>query len=121
LSHAVEFLIAGPDNEPNFRVLALLRWPILQNVCDGAPSRAPEILLCFPAGEDAMIFVVEIVSRTGTRACKEYDAPFYNAAAEAVKRELRAYPTFRVTDIRIKGESSSARNNRRVVNSLKRA
>jgi hypothetical protein len=27
-----------------------------------------------------MIVVVEIASRTGTRACKEYDAPSYNAA-----------------------------------------
>ena len=35
-----------------------------------------------------MIIVVEIVSRAGTRACKEYDAPSYNAAIEAVKREL---------------------------------
>jgi len=51
-----------------------------------------------------MIIVVEIASRTGTRACKEYDAPFYNAAAEAVKRELRAYPTFRVTDIWVKDD-----------------
>ncbi len=46
-----------------------------------------------------MIIVVEIASRAGTRACKEYDAPSYDAAVEAVKRELRAYPTFRVTDI----------------------
>ena len=51
-----------------------------------------------------MIIVVEIVSRAGTRACKEYDAPSYNAAIEAVKRELRAYPTFRVTDIWIKDD-----------------
>ena len=51
-----------------------------------------------------MIVVVEIASRAGTRACKEYDAPSYNAAIEAVKRELRIYPTFRVTDIRIKDE-----------------
>ena len=43
-----------------------------------------------------MIVVVEIISRTGTRASKEYDAPSYSAAIEAVKRELRAYPTFRV-------------------------
>ena len=51
-----------------------------------------------------MIVVVEIASRTGTRACKEYDAPSYNAAIDAVKRELRIYPTFRVTDIRIKDD-----------------
>ena len=36
-----------------------------------------------------MVIVVEIASRTGTRACKEYDAPSYDAAIEAVKRELR--------------------------------
>jgi hypothetical protein len=47
--------------------------------------------------EDAMIIVVEIASRTGTRACKEYDA-----AIEAVKCELREYPTFCVTDIWVK-------------------
>jgi hypothetical protein len=56
-----------------------------------------------------MIVVVEIASRTGTRACKEYDAPSYNAAIEAVKRELRAYPTFRVTDIRIKDDGAVRR------------
>ena len=49
-----------------------------------------------------MIIVVEIASRTGTRACKEYDAPSYDAAIEAVKRELREYPTFCVTDIWVK-------------------
>ena len=51
-----------------------------------------------------MIIVVEIASRAGTRACKEYDAPSYNAAVEAVKRELRAYPTFCVTDIWVKDD-----------------
>ena len=56
-----------------------------------------------------MIIVVEIVSRAGTRACKEYDAPSYNAAVEAVKRELRSYPTFRVTDIRIKDDGAVQR------------
>jgi hypothetical protein len=66
--------------------------------------RHDRILLFFAAGESAMIIVVEIVSRAGTRACKEYDAPSYNAAIEAVKRELRIYPTFRVTDIRIKDD-----------------
>jgi hypothetical protein len=60
----------------------------------------------FAAGENAMIVVVEIISRTGTRASKEYDAPSYSAAIEAVKRELRAYPTFRVTNIRIKDDGA---------------
>ena len=66
--------------------------------------RHDRILLFFAAGVNAMIIVVEIVSRAGTRACKEYDAPSYNAAIEAVKRELRIYPTFRVTDIQIKDD-----------------
>lgn len=56
-----------------------------------------------------MIVVVEIASRTGARACKEYDAPSHNAAIEAVKRELRAYPTFRVTDIWVKEDRAVQR------------
>ena len=56
-----------------------------------------------------MIVVVEIVSRTGTRASKEYDAPCYSAAIEAVKRELRIYPTFRVTNIWVKEERAAQR------------
>jgi hypothetical protein len=32
--------------------------------------------------------------------------PSYDAAVEAVKRELRAYPTFRVTDIWVKDDRS---------------
>ena len=63
-----------------------------------------------------MIIVVEVASRTGSRACKEYDAPCYNAAIEAVKRELLSYPTFQVTDIRIKDDGASARIRGRVVN-----
>jgi hypothetical protein len=66
--------------------------------------RYDRILLSFAAGENAMIIVVEIVSRAGTRACKEYDAPSYNAAIEAVKQELREYPTFCVTDIWVKDD-----------------
>ena len=49
-----------------------------------------------------MIFVVEIASRAGIRAYKEYDAPSLQAAVEAVTRELRGYPNFRVIDLRIK-------------------
>jgi hypothetical protein len=56
-----------------------------------------------------MIIVVEIVGRAGTRACKEYDAPSYNAAIEAVKRELREYPTFCVTDIWVKDDPAVQR------------
>ena len=71
--------------------------------------RAPKILLSFAAEENVMIIVVEIVSRAGTRACKEYDAPSYNAAIEAVKRELREYPTFCVTDIWVKDDPAVQR------------
>ena len=49
-----------------------------------------------------MTIVIEIASRTGTRACKEYNAPSFNAAVEVAKRELRAYPSFPVMDIRTK-------------------
>ena len=34
----------------------------------------------------------------------QYDAPSYDAAIEAVKRELRAYPTICVTDIWVKDD-----------------
>jgi hypothetical protein len=50
-----------------------------------------------------MIIVVEIVGRTGDRACKEYDVPSINTAVEAARRELRACPKFLITDIWIKG------------------
>jgi hypothetical protein len=56
-----------------------------------------------------MIVVVEIMSRAGARACKEYDAPSYDAAIEAVKRELREYPTFCVTDIWVKDDPAAQR------------
>jgi len=49
-----------------------------------------------------MMIVVEIAGRTGDRACKEYDVPSLNAAVEAARRELRAYPKFRITDAWIK-------------------
>jgi hypothetical protein len=71
--------------------------------------RHDRILLSFATGENAMVIVVEIASRTGTRACKEYDAPSYDAAIEAVKRELREYPTFCVTDIWVKDGSAVQR------------
>ena len=44
-----------------------------------------------------MTIVVEIASRTGTRAYKEYDAPSVDAAIKEANRELRAYPEFWVT------------------------
>jgi hypothetical protein len=56
-----------------------------------------------------MIIVVEIASRSGDRACKEYDAPSINAAVEAARRELRAYPKFRIADIWMKGNRPASR------------
>jgi hypothetical protein len=44
-----------------------------------------------------MTIVVEIASRTGTRAYKEYDAPSVDAAIKEANRELQAYPEFWVT------------------------
>jgi hypothetical protein len=54
-----------------------------------------------------MIIVVEVASGTGTSACKEYDAPTLTAAVEAAKRELRAYPKLRVTNVWIKNNPMS--------------
>ena len=51
-----------------------------------------------------MIIIVEIVSRSGTRACKEYDAPTFGSAIAAAERELRGYSDFRLVDVRIKDE-----------------
>jgi hypothetical protein len=44
-----------------------------------------------------MTIVVEIASRTGTRAYKEYDSPSVDAAIKEANRELQAYPEFWVT------------------------
>ena len=51
-----------------------------------------------------MIVVVEVSSGAGSRASKEYDAPTLTAAVEAAKRELRAYPKLRVTNVWIKND-----------------
>jgi hypothetical protein len=56
-----------------------------------------------------MIYVIEIASRTGRRACKEYDAPSFRAAVEAAERELRAYPWFRIIDIWAKEDRAGQR------------
>jgi hypothetical protein len=45
-----------------------------------------------------VIVVVEIASRRGAQARKEYDAPSVNAALRAAEQELRNYPTFQVVD-----------------------
>jgi hypothetical protein len=52
-----------------------------------------------------MKIVVEIASRTGTRAYKEYDAPSVFVAIEAANCALRAYPEFRVTGFWIDREA----------------
>ena len=67
-----------------------------------------------------MIIVVEIVSRAGTRACKEYGAPSYNAAIEAVKRELRAPNVSRYRHLDQRRLRGPARINGRLVNSVDR-
>ena len=51
-----------------------------------------------------MIIIVEIVSRSGTRAYKEYDAPTFGSAIAAAERELRGYSNFRLVDVRIMNE-----------------
>ena len=57
----------------------------------------PKACYDFASGVNAMTIVVEISSRTGTRAYKEYDAPSVDAAIKEANRELRAYPEFWVT------------------------
>lgn len=57
----------------------------------------PKACYNFASGVNAMTIVVEIASRTGTRAYKEYDAPSVDAAIKEANRELRAYPEFWVT------------------------
>ena len=68
------------------------RWPLVKD------SRScPKACYNFPSGVNVMTIVVEIASRTGTRAYKEYDAPSVDAAIKEANRELRAYPEFWVT------------------------
>ncbi len=50
-----------------------------------------------------MTIVIEISSRTGTRAYKEYDAPSVDATIKEANRELRPYPEFWVTASRLMG------------------
>jgi hypothetical protein len=54
-----------------------------------------------------MIVVVEIASRRGAQARKEYDAPSINAALRAAERELRNYPTFKVVDAWVKDDQAT--------------
>ena len=55
-----------------------------------------------------MIIIVEIVSRSGTRSCKEYDVPTIGSAIAAAERELRGYSNFRLVDVRIKDDCAEA-------------
>lgn len=66
------------------------------------------VLLAYGTGSDAMIIIVEIVSRSGTRACKEYDVPTFGSAIAAAERELRGYSDFRLVDVRTKDECPEA-------------
>jgi hypothetical protein len=51
-----------------------------------------------------MKFVVEIQSPRGDIARKEYDAPTMGSVLQAVERELKNFPNFRVTHIQQQGE-----------------
>jgi hypothetical protein len=64
-------------------------------------------LLTSLAGEIDMIVVVQIASRRGAQASKEYDAPSVNSALRAAERELRNYPTFRIVDAWAKDDQAT--------------
>ena len=70
----------------------------------------PKTCCNFASGVNAMTIVVEIASRTGTRAYKEYDAPSVDAAIKEANRELRAYPEFWVTGFSVDRGASGAAN-----------
>ena len=74
-------------------------------------SRAcPKTCYNLASGVNAMTIVVEIASRTDTRAYKEYDAPSVDAAIKEANRELRAYPEFWVTGFSVdRGASGAAK------------
>ena len=55
-----------------------------------------------------MIIIVEIVNRSGTRACKEYVVPTFGSAIAAAERELRVYSKFRLVGVRIKDGCAEA-------------
>ena len=54
-----------------------------------------------------MIVVIEVATRTGDCASKEYDAPTLSAAMSTAERELKQYPKLRIIDVWIKGERGS--------------
>jgi hypothetical protein len=59
-----------------------------------------------------MKFLVEIASPTGSRACKEYDAPSPSAAVRAAQRDLRGYPTVQISDVWEKDEKEWPRRSK---------
>ena len=74
----------------------------------GRLSLILSVMVAYETGSNAMIIIVEIVGRSGTRACKEYDAPTLGSAIAAAERELRGYSDFRLVDVRIKDECPEA-------------
>ena len=105
-SHAVEFLMIAPDNEPRFQSAGLASLAAKGGTSvTNLLSRI--ILLPFAAGESAMIVVVGSQAGPAPRM-QGIRRAFLQRCLEAVKRELRTYPTFRVTDIRIKDDPSNA-------------
>ena len=60
-----------------------------------------------------MTIVVEIASRTGTRAYKEYDAPSVDAAIEAASRSFEHTPNFRLQTLRLIGGERFSENQRK--------
>jgi hypothetical protein len=56
--------------------------------------------------EMAMMYVVEIESRAGARAMKEYEASSAYELNFVVKHELAAYPTFQVVQAWEKGPTN---------------
>lgn len=49
-----------------------------------------------------MIVVVEVTSRGGTHASKEYEAPSVDAAMRAAERDLRPFANLRIVDVWVK-------------------
>lgn len=61
-----------------------------------------------PAAEETtMVFEVEIESRDGERAVKEYETRTVRELARAIYRDLRSYPDFQLKGAWQKGEVRS--------------
>ena len=68
------------------------------------PFPTAPTVIAYRTGRSATIIVVEIASRAGTRASKEYEAPTLYAAMAEAQRELRRCPDFRLIDIWVKNQ-----------------